>query len=75
MTEDQRVASPDPIYQVEPKHVWLRITNMEKPGHFQVILEVTDANGEQHDRVIYESINEHDGMIGHHHNLTWLVTT
>lgn len=52
--------------------LWLRIGNCEKPGRFQVILEGKDG-AETIDHVIYDSIDEHDGNISHHHNLTWLL--
>lgn len=45
---------------------------MEKEGRFQIILEARQGEVKL-DKVIYDSINECDGMISHHHNLSWLV--
>lgn len=68
------VAKQDPIYFIAPEHIWLRITNCETPGRFQVILEVNggDRNGGA-DKILYDSINECDGSISQHNNLSWLV--
>lgn len=52
---------------VKPERVWVRIGNCEMPGRFRVVLEINGI-----DKVIYDSIDECDGNISHHTNLSWL---
>jgi hypothetical protein len=56
------------------KSLWLRIGNCETLGRFTIVVEINGgATNGGIDEKIYDSINECEGRISQHTNLSWLL--